>query len=34
MAYLKPDRTFDFGGVKVNEYLLTKHNLLYLLFYH
>ena len=26
MAYLKPDRTFDFGGVKVNEYLLTKHN--------
>ena len=25
MAYLRPDRTFDFGGVKVNEYLLTKN---------
>lgn len=26
MAYLKPDKTFDFGGVTVNEYLLTAHN--------
>lgn len=26
MAILKPDKTTTFGGVTVNEYLLTKHN--------
>ncbi len=26
MAVLKPDKTTKFGGVTVNEYLLTKHN--------
>lgn len=26
MAILKPDKTITFGGVTVNEYLLTKHN--------
>jgi len=26
MAILKPDKTTKFGGVTVNEYLLTKHN--------
>ena len=26
MALLKPDKTFDLGGVTVNEYLLTSHN--------
>lgn len=26
MAILKPDKTTNFGGVTVNEYLLTKHN--------
>ena len=26
MAILKPDKTMTFGGVTVNEYLLTKHN--------
>ena len=26
MAFLKPDKVFDFGGVTVNEYLLTQHN--------
>ncbi len=26
MAILKPDKTMNFGGVTVNEYLLTKHN--------
>lgn len=26
MAILKPDNTTNFGGVTVNEYLLTKHN--------
>ena len=26
MALLKPDKTFDLGGVTVNEYLLTAHN--------
>ena len=26
MATLKPDKTTNFGGVTVNEYLLTKHN--------
>ncbi len=26
MAILKPDRTTTFGGITVNEYLLTKHN--------
>lgn len=26
MAYLNPDSTSTVGGVKVNEYLLTKHN--------
>ena len=26
MAILTPDKTFDLGGVRVNEFLLTKHN--------
>lgn len=26
MAILKPDKTTNFGGLTVNEYLLTKHN--------
>lgn len=26
MAILRPDTTTTFGGVTVNEYLLTKHN--------
>ena len=26
MAILKPDNTFTLNGVKINEYLLTKHN--------
>lgn len=26
MAILKPDKTTTFGGITVNEYLLTKHN--------
>lgn len=26
MAYLKPDKTFKWNGLTVNEYLLTKHN--------
>lgn len=26
MAILKPDKTTNFGGVTVNEYLLSKHN--------
>lgn len=26
MAFLKPDSIFNFGGVTVKEYLLTKHN--------
>ena len=26
MAILRPDATTTFGGVTVNEYLLTKHN--------
>lgn len=26
MAILKPDKTTNFGGITVNEYLLTKHN--------
>ena len=26
MAILKPDNKTTFGGVTVNEYLLTKHN--------
>lgn len=26
MALLTPDKTFEFGGVTVNEYLLTTHN--------
>ena len=26
MAILKPDKTSVFGGVTVNEFLLTKHN--------
>ena len=26
MAILKPDKTTNFGGILVNEYLLTKHN--------
>ena len=26
MTILRPDATTTFGGVTVNEYLLTKHN--------
>ena len=26
MAILKPDKTMNFGGVNINEYLLTAHN--------
>ena len=26
MAILKPDATTTLNGVKINEYLLTKHN--------
>ena len=27
MAILKPDITYNWNGLKINEYLLTKHNI-------
>ena len=27
MAILKPDTTYNWNGLKINEYLLTKHNI-------